>query len=100
MRMHMPKHSELNGLFCCFPRTVDISHLSDDFSSDQHVEFCPHLLVPNKRPNRLFQHFEEVLPGGLLYAPIAVGAHSQPSAAKADCWQRPASACYLEATWA
>ena len=60
------------------------------------MEFGPHLLVPNKRTNlSIFQYIEEVLPGGLLHAPIAVGTHSQPSAGKADCWQRTTSACYL-----
>jgi len=83
----MSRRSDVYALF--FSRSVDISHFSD------YMEFGPHLLVPNKRTNRIFQYIEEVLPGGLLHAPIAVGAHSQPSAAKADGWQRTTPTCYL-----
>ena len=41
------------------------------------------------------QHTEEMLPGGILHAPVALGAFAQPGAAQADRWQLASSACHL-----
>lgn len=91
MRIHMSKRSDVYELVIFFQEAL-ISHISLITHGIRAALTCSE---QTNESNRIFQYIEEVLPGGLLHASIAIGAHSQPGAAKADGWQRTTPTCYL-----